>query len=228
MEFHCLALVPYYFNPRSSCEERHDVDAISADIVQFHSTLLMRGATEVVLLDVLIPLFYSSLVIQRAIDSSPTGRSSALFQSTLLMRGATWAIFLSHASILFQSTLLMRGATRRLMPSTAAICHFNPRSSCEERPNGRFSRAMRVYYFNPRSSCEERRPVPSASRHSMRFQSTLLMRGATRRPIRVHKLERNFNPRSSCEERLAMVASSSQAAEISIHAPHARSDGVGW
>ena len=60
------------------------------------------------------------------------------------------------------------------------------------------------------------------------FQSTLLMRGATRRPIRVHKLERNFNPRSSCEERLAMVASSSQAAEISIHAPHARSDGVGW
>ena len=102
--------------------------------------------------------------------------------------------------------------------------HFNPRSSCEERPNGRFSRAMRVYYFNPRSSCEERRPVPSASRHSMRFQSTLLMRGATRRPIRVHKLERNFNPRSSCEERLAMVASSSQAAEISIHAPHARSD----
>ena len=35
-----------YFNPRSSCEERHDVDAIGADVIEFQSTLLMRGATK--------------------------------------------------------------------------------------------------------------------------------------------------------------------------------------
>ena len=111
LEFHCLALVPYYFNPRSSCEERHDVDAISADIVEFQSTLLMRGATEVVLLDVLIPLF----------------------QSTLLMRGATAWTRMATSSTQFQSTLLMRGATRLLNLSGEDVLNFNPRSSCEER-----------------------------------------------------------------------------------------------
>ena len=156
LEFHCLALVPYYFNPRSSCEERHDVDAISADIVEFQSTLLMRGATEVVLLDVLIPLFQSTLLMRGATAWTRMATSSTLFQTTLRPPRATLSTFSTHASLVFQSTLLMRGATRRLMPSTAAICHFNPRPSCEERPNGRFSRAMRVYYFNPRSSCEER------------------------------------------------------------------------
>lgn len=33
----------------------------------------------------------------------------------------------------FQSTLLMRGATAVMLCSSTAKCHFNPRSSCEER-----------------------------------------------------------------------------------------------
>lgn len=33
----------------------------------------------------------------------------------------------------FQSTLLMRGATVVMLCSSTAKCHFNPRSSCEER-----------------------------------------------------------------------------------------------
>ena len=34
----------------------------------------------------------------------------------------------------FRSTLLMRGATAVMLCSSTAKCHFNPRSSCEERP----------------------------------------------------------------------------------------------
>ena len=58
-----------------------------------------------------------------------------------------------------------------------------------------------IVYFNPRSSCEERLNPFSCIILSIQFQSTLLMRGATR-------------------ERRIEVA----PFDISIHAPHARSD----
>ena len=57
--------------------------------------------------------------------------------------------------------------------------HFNPRSSCEERPNGRSSMSGATY-FNPRSSCEERQCKRAKHPREPVFQSTLLMRGATR------------------------------------------------
>ena len=59
-------------------------------------------------------------------------------------------------------------------------------------------------YFNPRSSCEER-------------------------PLYFLPMERarNFNPRSSCEERHRTRGAGMVDRRISIHAPHARSDGVG-
>ena len=56
---------------------------------------------------------------------------------------------------------------------------FNPRSSCEERQMASLSTISKTD-FNPRSSCEERpelsRTLPLRPR---KFQSTLLMRGAT-------------------------------------------------
>ena len=57
-------------------------------------------------------------------------------------------------------------------------------------------------HFNPRSSCEERLWVSSVT------------------PLLFY-----FNPRSSCEERLASVRQDYADLQISIHAPHARSDG---
>ena len=78
------------------------------------------------------------------------------------------------------------------------------------------------------------------------FQSTLLMRGATFIHIGHSNLCNNFNPRSSCEERLPQgripydichfnprssceerrcyVVNILAPLDISIHAPHARSD----
>ena len=79
---------------------------------------------------------------------------------------------------LFQSTLPMRGATERILRGPCLCRRFNPRSPCGERP-------MRPRYhlqpccFNPRSSCEERHTHKYCSKACSRFQSTLLMRGAT-------------------------------------------------
>ena len=124
---------------------------------------------------------------------------------------------------IFQSTLLMRGATRSASPGISPGRNFNPRSSCEERheavfcqrrnkcisihaPHARSDRGKHRHQnalcnFNPRSSCEERPlPLSSTSRLS-RFQSTLLMRGATPNSLIVSLYCLNFNPRSSCEER---------------------------
>ena len=146
-----------------------------------------------------------------------------IFQSTLLMRGATSSRHNTLMADKFQSTLLMRGATiaqiariqtplyfnprssceeRRCGLVKISTCtHFNPRSSCEERPASIRHSCASPSYFNPRSSCEERLPSPRTSTPNASFQSTLLMRGATR---------------GSRDGR--------QAPRISIHAPHARSD----
>ena len=55
-------------------------------------------------------------------------------------------------------------------------------------------------HFNPRSSCEERQHHIIPLVFVIIFQSTLLMRGATRSGL-LSIIPPNFNPRSSCEER---------------------------
>ena len=79
--------------------------------------------------------------------------------------------------------------------------HFNPRSSCEERHHPFDYSICDFTYFNPRSSCEERLHRTASS---CRY--------------------RDFNPRSSCEERLRHLFHIPVSNQISIHAPHARSD----
>ena len=65
-------------------------------------------------------------------------------------------------------------------------------------------------HFNPRSSCEERPYVYLAIVFSPYiFQSTLLMRGATCAYCRPAPRRAYFNPRSSCEERPRATASRS-------------------
>ena len=78
--------------------------------------------------------------------------------------------------------------------------------------------------FNPRSSCEERRGVLLDSFDFREFQSTLLMRGATTLLWTACLHRSHFNPRSSCEERRRTSTTWRRIEEISIHAPHARSD----
>ena len=123
----------------------------------------------------------------------------------------------------------MRGATRRSPMPPRPPCHFNPRSSCEERRGGALPPARRPY-FNPRSSCEERRSRLVASRPQRRISihapharsDTLSEAKAIFDAISIHAPHArsdtqvqshagvciDFNPRSSCEERLPRRARS--------------------
>ena len=124
---------------------------------------------------------------------------------------------------------------------------FNPRSSCEERRGRLVKWHRRGRYFNPRSSCEERRlsslvlcrdaDISIHAPHARsdlpticeligkdKFQSTLLMRGATIPggiPVR-----RTCSFQSTLLMRGATKVHSGRCIRrlISIHAPHARSD----
>ena len=128
--------------------------------------------------------------------------SSTSFQSTLLMRGATSPSMLrgsTHSNFNPRSSCEERrcDAGRR----AAKAQNFNPRSSCEERHYTKIMLRMSISYFNPRSSCEERPLFLSTICLHIRFQSTLLMRGATICAEARLELDAYFNPRSSCEER---------------------------
>ena len=104
---------------------------------RFQSTLLMRGATRMRRCQMARRCYFNPR------SSCEERRGHELkyiavleFQSTLLMRGATSAR--KSASLTtpsFQSTLLMRGATWHFYGIGAVPMHFNPRSSCEERPS---------------------------------------------------------------------------------------------
>ena len=144
-----------YFNPLSSCEERHNSTVNNYNLVQFQSTLLMRGETEALTVNPISLLFQSTLLMRgetvpsevlgplyRISIHSPHARRDLfdgfllvfviLFQSTLLMRGETDNIINPDNVERFQSTLLMRGETA--WKNVHSRCnYFNPLSSCEER-----------------------------------------------------------------------------------------------
>ena len=145
------------------------------------------------------------------------------FQSTLLMRGATRRARHSNGGMKHFNPRSSCEERLRTMSAIVALVHFNPRSSCEERPRRHLSSChlaisihapharsdpglhmspATLWHFNPRSSCEERPSLSLFLFILYRFQSTLLMRGATRKPHGQQGYRCNFNPRSSCEERL--------------------------
>ena len=104
------------------------------------------------------------------------------------------------ANRIFQSTLLMRGATPMSFSRDAdfPISIHAPHARSDARARRGSCLAS---YFNPRSSCEERPDLAVRAFEVSEFQSTLLMRGATGTCVTANIYHRDFNPRSSCEER---------------------------
>ncbi len=95
----------------------------------------------------------------------------------------------------------MRGATRTSSARPSATSNFNPRSSCEERRVG-----------SPRKIIQKL------------FQSTLLMRGATPPAVPEYDLDFEFQSTLLMRGATARLAVLRIGLNISIHAPHARSD----
>ncbi len=193
-----------YFNPRSSCEERPELQnplstSLSISIHAPHARSDSDHPAHDPCRNISIHAPHARSDSQQSLPAAP----SRIFQSTLLMRGATATAFAKkQALVKFQSTLLMRGATTFLLCGSARRYNFNPRSSCEERPSIRFI----AYCFNL-------------------FQSTLLMRGAT--PYSARRLCRQIISIHAPHARSdAVRCVCRRFGSISIHAPHARSDGA--
>ncbi len=171
------------FNPRSSCEERRHRGTTAPRAVQFQSTLLMRGATDVSKDDMTVfrisihapharsdigiaadgvgrKVFQSTLLMRGATSCWTRSLYLSGFQSTLLMRGATWHDDFDISDLEFQSTLLMRGATL-------------PAKDYQGRPI-QFQSTLLMRG----ATCMSTTLTMMAT---CTFQSTLLMRGATYR-----------------------------------------------
>ena len=148
----------------------------------FQSTLLMRGAT------------------RRQQERVEAERK---FQSTLLMRGATSPKSGRNQQKEFQSTLLMRGATRQSARAhlLVGISIHAPHARSDLTDEVDEIRALQISIHAPHARSDK---LDKAGQDAVaEFQSTLLMRGATR-----CDLAQDGRP------------------DISIHAPHARSDSI--
>ena len=148
------------FNPRSSCEERRVGSPRKIIQKLFQSTLLMRGATCASTCSASpIRVFQSTLLMRGATKSSRAAcRALKISIHAPHARSDKLIVGAPAAFSIFQSTLLMRGATVTTADIEAAIKisihapharsdyimsffghivrYFNPRSSCEERPDG--------------------------------------------------------------------------------------------
>ena len=126
----------------------------------------------------------------------------------------------------FLSTLSLRRATRRAAPCPRCSRDFYPRSPCGERQRQN-KRCRKPHDFYPRSPCGERLDRWLAGLKGTLFLSTLSLRRATRRSVKlfrqnyisIHALlaesdgwlelflyyqDNNFYPRSPCGERLLL------------------------
>ena len=100
------------FNPRSPCGERQEFSRFVGMVIQFQSTLPVRGATRTAFMLQTVYAYFN--------PRSPCGE-----RHTILINGGNIPTF--------QSTLPVRGATSEPISAAPKAIHFNPRSPCGER-----------------------------------------------------------------------------------------------
>ena len=169
------------FNPRSPCGERRPTAWTGERYRLFQSTLPVWGATFLTLgARADGGSFNPRSPCGERLAQMPQARVWHMFQSTLPVRGATFHRPGRLRKAQFQSTLPVRGATCPNDYERSAGGSFNPRSPCGERLGlQRFGLCAKS--FNPRSPCGERPSLFVNHAPTPPFQSTLPVRGATRR-----------------------------------------------
>ena len=190
-----------YFNPRSSCEERLLTASRISATVGFQSTLLMRGATRYLCWYIVRDNISIHAPHARSDDDAiDDGYRPCKFQSTLLMRGAT----LDNLALAVRDRISIHAPHARsdmmIIFKYQRVRDFNPRSSCEERRDG----SLKLDFKQKFQSTLLMRGATIDWLFLYKgeiFQSTLLMRGATTLATKLHRVYSHFNPRSSCEER---------------------------
>ncbi len=148
----------------------------------FQSTPLIRGAT-ICAITMLFNLRISIHAPHTRSDRAwlASAGQPAAFQSTPLIRGATVS---NGVSCALRQNFNPRPSYEERQSGTVYQdfqWYFNPRPSYEERHGRVLPRACRACDFNPRPSYEERPAQAWLDAHGIEFQSTPLIRGATRR-----------------------------------------------
>ena len=123
------------------------------------------------------------------------------FQLTLLMRGATQSLLLHYTCCNVSTHAPHARSDTSSSLLGASVPSFNSRSSCEERPPCGFS-YLDIMKFQLTLLMRGATIKPPMQAQSRTFQLTLLMRGATPCPGLAPFIF-GFNSRSSCEERRA-------------------------
>ena len=218
------------FNPRSSCEERQKfmVCSIVAELISIHAPHARSDACRCyhdTIYNISIHAPHARSDFRGLIDKS----APDLFQSTLLMRGATrrsaWESQLVQISI--HAPHARSDAVR--CAGLENIGHFNPRSSCEERPlvfeHDPLYYAISIHAPHARSDYIIEVKVKA---RNVKFQSTLLMRGATAGLFCKSLPCVRFQSTLLMRGATCLRARDVDAECISIHAPHARSDCVNF
>ena len=212
-----------YFNPRSSCEERrvNAGDNVVWNGISIHAPHARSDMAYVAL--TLSAAYFnprSSCEERLAHLLAGEGRPPISIHAPHA-RSDVGKIYWRHQKeISIHAPHARSDATTFCMD--AVVSNFNPRSSCEERPpaGSRIS-CYKISIHAPHARSDRRNSNARTTQH--RFQSTLLMRGATSdsqavlrqiyisihapharsdaRTAKKRSGRMNFNPRSSCEER---------------------------
>ena len=215
-----------YFNPHSPCGERRKSFLFIGDDSLFQSTLPMRGATTLRMKKLTRLLFQSTLPMRGATLSQKPDCVIEEYFNPHSPCGERLVSCLGRSVLDNFNPHSPCGERRLFVGSMYGIIHFNPHSPCGERLDWlEMMRREKKYfnphspcgerqdcrgiemgcqeYFNPHSPCGERRKPRKNLSRQRKFQSTLPMRGATRR---------------YCKHCLRKI--------ISIHTPHAGSDNL--
>ena len=177
---------PHFYSNQISIHAPHarsdmPVVAYVPQPTKFQSTLLMRGATAAISMDLSSSRNFNprSSCEERRVRAVPPASSRRDFnpRSSCEERLCLFVTVIPPDDFNPRSSCEERRETRH--PIHLLDKHFNPRSSCEERPIRMARNSTRSSYFNPRSSCEERLKPSASAPFTIIFQSTLLMRGAT-------------------------------------------------
>ena len=177
---HCTRFVSSgkNFNPRSSCEERLISIQVHHATPIFQSTLLMRGATpfagngvDVMRISIHAPHARSDDDVLQVLRDDGISIHAPHARSDLTARGERRIQSISiHAPHARSDEAMKEGA----LDVVISIHAPHARSDAS-----RQSFHAASCHFNPRSSCEERLRMLDSSSTTPLFQSTLLMRGAT-------------------------------------------------
>ena len=166
------------FNPHSPCGERPVSRSAPVTSALFQSTLPLRGATSCAACgSKLAWVFQSTLPLRGATSGRLVLRSVFQFQSTLPLRGATYIQHLKCCQAEISIHTPLAGSDRPCSYSTGNHTNFNPHSPCGERRAGAAQDHQRVISIHtPLAGSDVMR---SGAVHSVEFQSTLPLRGAT-------------------------------------------------